>query len=160
MTAALPIAYERDTLFLRLARELAINLYDTESVLKANNIDPKEWGAISKDRRFVKLLKSEMEAWNAANNTPERVRLKSAMLVEEWLLEANKLAHDGSQTLTARIELMKLLKSLGGLGVDRAEGSIGERFSITINLGADQKLQFDKQLPHKVIEHEATPTQE
>jgi hypothetical protein len=40
------------------------------------------------------------------------------------------------------------------MGSEKADllGGGGERFSITINLGADSKLQFQKELPAKVIE--------
>lgn len=157
MTAPLPVAFQRETLLLRLAREIATDLNDIETILKAHQLTSKQWDAIKDDARFQTLLKSEMEAWSAASNTPERVKLKSAMLVEEWLPEANKLAHDSSQTLTAKVELMKLLKSLAGLGIDRADITASERVSITINLGSDHKLKFEKQLPPKVIDLVPTP---
>jgi hypothetical protein len=65
--------------------------------------------------------------------------------------------HNQDAPLLHRNDLAKLMTKLGGMdrsgvGVDGSSG--GERFHVTINLGADAKLTYDKTLPSKVIEHE------
>jgi hypothetical protein len=155
MAETLPVTYSKDVQYLRLAREIAADLYDIETILKNNNINSDQWSVISADPRFSTLLQAEVEAWNAASNTHERTKLKAGMLMEEWLLEANARLHDGKETLAAKTEVAKLLARLAGMGVERGDptgGMGGERFQITINLGADHKLSFQKELPAKVIE--------
>lgn len=157
MATALPAVFERETLLLRLAREVASDLHDIQTILKQYSIEPKQWETIKTDPRFLKHLEAAMVEWNAAGNTPERVKLKSAMLIEEWLPTANTLAH-GTDGLSAKTELMKFIASLAQMGKGQADVQAGGGFKITINLGADHKLQFDKQPDPPMID--ATPTQE
>jgi hypothetical protein len=151
---SLPATYTKDVQYLRLAREIAADLHKLDAILKNSSISQEEFEEISKDPRFVTLLKSEIEAWNSAGNTHERTKLKAGMLMEEWLLEANARLHDAKEPLNSKTEVAKLLARLAGMGSEKADllGGGGERFSITINLGADSKLQFQKELPAKVIE--------
>lgn len=148
--------YSDDTLYLRLAREIASDLYDIETILKHNQIDRDRFEKIKADPRFVRLLESEIAAWNAANNTLERTKLKAGMLIEEWLPEANTRLHHDRELLSSKVELLKTLARIAGMGLEKAgiDGAGGEKFSVVINLGADQKLQFKHELPAKVIEAE------
>lgn len=151
--------YAHDNDILRLAREIAINLSDIETILKHHRITPETWSTIQSNPRFLKLLEAETVAWNSAGNTHERTRLKAAALVEEWLVEANTRLHDPDETLSAKVELGKLLTKIAEMG-ERTPGqaAVGERFSVTINLGADHKLQFEKNVTPQVID--VTPTKE
>src|SRR5690606_862806 len=130
----LPQVYDRDTLYLRLAREIAINHYDLETILSRHSVEPKDWERIERDPQFLKLLEGEVAAWNSALNTHERTKLKAAALIEEWLPEANTRLHDNGQLLSARVELAKLLARIAGMGVNGAgvEGAGSEKFSVVI----------------------------
>lgn len=151
-----PTVYEQDTKYLRIAREIAIDLYPLETILEHNQINPKDWERIKVDPRFLRLVDAEVVAWNAATNTLERTKLKAGALLEEFLPEANSRIHDRSESLSSKTELVKTLARVAGMGLDRAqiEGGGGEKFSVTINLGADQKLQFQHEVTPKVIEAE------
>jgi hypothetical protein len=152
--AAVPSIYGRETDILRLAREIAIDLHDIETILKNHNLTAKDWEVIKDDPRFSSLLKSEVEAWSAAGNTHERTKLKAGAVIEEWLVEANARLYDTGETLPAKTELVKTLAKIAGMG-ERAstEGNTSERFSVVINLGADQ-LSFEKtrEVSPKVID--------
>jgi hypothetical protein len=76
------------------------------------------------------------------------------MLLEEFLPEATQRIHDSGETLTAKTELVKTLARIAGMGERAAtEGGGGAGFTVTINLGADHKLQFGGEaLPQKVID--------
>jgi hypothetical protein len=158
MTEILPVSYETDVQFLRIAREIAMDLNDIETILKNYHLTSKQWDDIKCDPRFLTLLESEVAAWNTAGNTHERTKLKAGALIEEWLLEANQRIHDPKELLSAKTEVVKLLARIANMGNERGDAagaSLGERFSVTINLGADHKLQFTKTVTPKVIEHEA-----
>lgn len=143
-----------DTRYLKVAREIAVNFYDTEEILKRHNIGPDEWERIKKDERFLRLLDAEVQAWNSSMNTHERTKAKAAALIEEFLPEANKRLHSESDTLPAKVELLKTLVKVAGMGEREIGVATGSGFNVTINLGADHKLEFSKTLPHKVIEGE------
>jgi hypothetical protein len=148
--------YQQDTVLLRLAREIAIDLFEIETILANNKITRNEFDRIKEDPRFIRLLESEVLAWNAAGNTQERTKLKAGALLEEFLPEANARLHDKSEPLSSKTELMKALARIAGMGNERGqvEGAAGERFTVTINLGADHKLEFSKTVTPKVIEGE------
>lgn len=157
VTPALTDARKEDpeVLALKIAREIAMNLHDVETILTNYKISANQWRKIEKNTFFQRVLQDAIATWNSALNTEQRVKLKSAALFEEWLIEAQFLAHDRTQPLSGKVELMKLLKSTGGMGAGVAgEGAQGERFSVTINLGGDSKLSFTKAVTPQVIEGE------
>jgi hypothetical protein len=156
MTDIVPVARINDVMLVKLARELAMDIHPLEDILKAHGIEPKQWGYIQDMPRFQALLETETAQWNGALNTQERVKIKASAMIEEWLPEAHERMHDRGESLNAKTELGKLIRDLAGFSKNGVgvEGS-GERFSVTINLGADASLKFEKQLPPMVIDAEA-----
>lgn len=147
-----------DLFLIKIAREIAIDHYSVEDILKRYDIDAKLWDEISHNKRFQDVLRSEIAAWQSASNTKERVELKASAMIEEWLPEAYARMHDEKDTLSAKVELAKLIARIGNLGDTKNDiAGMGEKFSVTINLGADSKLNFEKEgLPSKVINAEPT----
>lgn len=137
---------------MKIAREIAMDLHDLETILKTNHVSFEDWSKLSNNPNFIAVLKDAIAAWQSAGNTHERVKLKTAALVEEWLPEANARAHDRSESLSAKVELMKLLKSIAGMGLGGSgvEGGHAEKFSVVINLGGDAKLKFEKEVTPQV----------
>lgn len=151
-----PTKVHTDLTFVKLAREIAIDHFELEELLKRYQITNEEWLKLKEHPRFQQLLASEIEAWQSATNTVERTKLKTAAMLEEWLPTANADLHDRTLALPGRVELAKALAKMAGIG-ERigGEGVSGEKFTITINLGADSKLQFDKdKITSKVIDAE------
>jgi hypothetical protein len=139
----------------KLARELAMDVLPLETILEANQIDQDTWEIIQNHSRFKQLLETESAAWGSALNTQERVKLKAAAMLEEWLPEAFARMNDRQESLNAKTELGKLVRDLGGFSKNGVgiEGG-GERFSVTINLGADNQIKFEKETAPKTIEGE------
>jgi len=143
-----------DLTLVKLAREVAMNIQSIETILETNQIDIETWENIKVHPRFNQYLESETSSWNSAINTHERVKLKSAAVIEDWLPEAYARMHDASENLNAKTELGKLVARLAGMGLTNThvtDGS-GERFSVTINLGNDAQLKFEKEIPMKTID--------
>jgi hypothetical protein len=143
-----------DLTLIKLAREIALDHHDTETILKRYRITPEKWAKIKDNPRFTQLLVSEMTAWHSAVNTQERTKFKAAALIEEWLEEGNARLYDSREALNHKVELVKVLAKIAGM--DRSDlpgGSTADRFSVTINLGADAKLHFEKERsPQQVID--------
>lgn len=145
-----------DLLMLRIARSIAQDISELDKILATNGVTHEQWAIIERHPRFQKYLQASIIDWNAAENTPERVKVKSAAMVEEWLPEAFRQMHSPEAPLLHRNDLAKLVARLGGM---EKSGSVagevgGERFHVTINLGADAKLNFDKTVPMKTINHD------
>ena len=147
---------DEELLYLNLARELALGQRDLQTILAEYQVEWDRWELIRGNARFQQILTSEMTAWNAALNTHDRTRLKAAAMIEGWLKEANDRMHDPEENLSAKTEVAKLVSRIAEMGTTNAavSGGGGERFSISINLGADTKLSFDKTVTPKVIEGE------
>lgn len=146
-----------DATFLKLAREIAMGIHSIETILVSNKIDLDTWQTIRTNERFQTYLVSENANWQSALNTHERVKLKSAAMLEEWLPELYQRMEDPKESLNAKIEAGKLVARLAGMGLTNANvGEVGEKISVTINLGSDNQLTFEKTLPSKVIDGEVT----
>jgi hypothetical protein len=152
----------RELPLVKLAREIAMDIQPIESILKQYSITDERWEELQRNARFKALVDSESEAWNSAVNTHERVKLKAAAMMEEWLPELNNRLHDLEETLPAKIEGGKMLAKIAGMGERVAnEGPVGERFTVTINLGAQAApIEISKELPGKVIEGEVVGSTE
>lgn len=151
----LPVKFDDDVIFVKLARELAMGIHSLDTILQNNQIDQNNWESIQKHPRFLQLLEVESSTWGSALNTHERVKLKSAAMIEEWLPELFVRMHDSNEALNSKIEAGKLVRDLAGFakGAVGFEGG-GERFSVTINLGADNQIKIEKDVTPKVIEAE------
>lgn len=142
----------------KVARDLAMDIHPLETILKTHQITPIAWESLQNNTRFQRILGSEIEAWGSAANTAERVRLKSLSFVEEALPEFYARAHDPKEALSAKVEVLKTVARFAGVGVASAEaGFVGERFSVTINLGQGPdgtQVRIDKAVTAPVIEGE------
>lgn len=145
-----------DVTFVKLAREIAMGINPMEVILEHNKISQDDWEVIQSHPRFLQLLETESSTWGSALNTQERVKVKSAALLEEWLPELYTRMHDPGENLNAKIEAGKLVSRLAGMGLSGTQVTdTTERFSVTINLGADSQLKFEKEIGPRVIDGEA-----
>lgn len=139
--------------YISLAREIARDMNPIKTIIESRQIDANEWERIQANPHFQRVLSAEVEAWQSANNVGERVRLKALHFVEEALPEFFQRAHDPRETLNAKTEVLKTITRLAGIGNSVGEtGAMGEKFSVTINLGADQTLKIEKTVTPQVID--------
>jgi hypothetical protein len=143
---------------LKLAREIAMEIHPLDKILDTHGVTSAEWNRIKTNEHFRRVLANEITLWNSAGTTHERVKIKAAAAVELWLPELFERIHSHNENLTAKIEGGKLLARLADLGIANANiNGGGEKFSVTINLGADTQLKFEHDAPrNNVIETEYT----
>ena len=142
-------------ILIKLAREIAMDIHPLDNILRDNGLSGDQWENIQGNTRFRMLLETETSAWGSALNTQERLRLKSAAALEEWLPELFTRMNDKDENLNSKVEAGKLISrwaGVGGTGTQTMEG--GEKFSVTINLGADNQIKIEKDVPYKVVDHE------
>lgn len=145
MTAGkLPASFEENTLMLKLARELAIDMQPVEKIQEHLGLTNAQLERFKVHPEFLRYLHDAMSEWNSAASTPERVKLKSMHFVEEALPELFARAHDPREPLSAKVTLIQTIAKLGGMG-GTADGVVsGEKLSVIINLGGDQSLRVEK----------------
>lgn len=138
---------------LKLAREIAMDIRPTDEILESHGINHQKWEEMRENPYFQAVLAQEIEAWQGAMNTAERVKLKSLAFVEEALPEFYARAHDPKEHLSAKIEVLKTISKFAGIGGNNFDASLGgERLSVTINMGADQTLRIERDITSQVIE--------
>jgi hypothetical protein len=145
-----------DQKLLGLARELALDIKPRADVLKEYSMSEAEFERVSNLPLFRRYFEQEVTQWQASLAAPDRVRIKSAAVLEEWLPELYRRMLDRSEALSSKVEAGKLLAKMAEIGNPRpgvGDGG-GERFSVTINLGSDQSLRFEKTVTPRVIEAE------
>jgi hypothetical protein len=133
-----PLDFSAESRLIRLARELAMEMRSVDQILADYGVGPPEWERLQRSPWFQQTMTAEMAQWNAAGSTHDRVRVKSAVLVEEYLVEANARLRDPEETLSSKVELFKTLARIANLGTGDGEAS-GGGFRVVINIaGAPQ----------------------
>jgi hypothetical protein len=150
-----PASVYDDMKLVKLAREIAMGVKDLPDVLFNHGMTQMEFEQVSQLPHFRKILESEVAAWESAGNTAERVKLKAGSMIEEYLPELYARINDPSEPLMAKIKAMDTIAKLAGYGATDIprEGNPGDRVQVIINLGADHRLEYQKTLPPKVIDH-------
>ena len=141
----------------RLAREIAMDILPLDKILEQYSISDETWSQLQRNTKFNRLLASEVEMWTSADNTHERVKVKSAAILEEWLPQLYVRMSDDTEALPAVINAGQMLAKIAGLGNPEVVGAGGgERFVINISMGPQAPpVEFAKDVTSKVtIEHE------
>ncbi len=137
-TLSLPPKENLDVLMLKVARDVAMDIYPLQDILKNNDVTVSEFQRWATHPQFIKYLQSEKEAWSAASNTAERTKLKAGIVMEMFMDEAHHSLHDKKIPLNQRVELTKVLSRLAGFGVTGASGGAASGpggFRLQINIG-------------------------
>ncbi len=143
-----------DQLLHSMARELAMDFFPVEEILDRHGVTPTQFENIKATPYFDSILREAVRQWNSATNARERAQLRMATLVELSLDEMWLRLVDSKETLAAKVTLLQTLMKGAKIGVptpEEKEGAVvGERVSITINMGADAP-------PMRVV-HNARPS--
>lgn len=144
-----------DSMLIGVAREIVMEIHEPETIFKLYEITPADWEKIKNNQTFLRYVQTFQAEWHSAMNTEQRVRVKSAALCEQWLEEGNRQAWAQNQTLTSRVEVMKLISRWAGPGFSTTQVEGGaERITISINMGAEKPVKFVGDVTPKVIEHD------
>jgi hypothetical protein len=137
-----------------LATELARDIRDPLDIIAGFGLTERDYDALSKTRRFQAMLAGASKDWAAAENTPERIKLQSMVLIEEALPKLFQELTNKENTLTSRADLFGRIAKIGGLGnAPPAKDHSGEQFSIVINLGSDKApVIIQQDLPPRVTD--------
>ncbi len=117
-----------------LAREIAMDIFPTKTIIELHRLSDEEWAKIQANRQFQDMLASMTLEWNSAANTKERVKVKAATGLEMHLESLVMAIADDSVPLIQRVEAGKFLARLGEL--DGSGAAMGSGFHITLNIGS------------------------
>lgn len=160
MTTALslPPLDDLDTQMRKVARDLAMGIYELKDILASNDVDVFAFDRWKAHPRFLEYLKQEREAWNSASNVSERTKLKAGIIMEEFMVGAHNELHDKKTPLNQRVELAKLLAKVAGMGEPKVgAGGGGSGFHLQINIAPGAAPVV---IQPKVVQHQAVPEED
>lgn len=150
-------ATKREIDIVKLAREIAMDLRPLKDILEHHKVGVQEFETLKRHPYFARVLAAEVEAWQSAVNTGERVKLKSAAMMEELLPDLYRRIVAPKEDLMKVVKGAELVAKLANLGNEAKETGPGDKVVIHIDMGQAGKVQVAKQVTPQVIDHEPTP---
>lgn len=125
-----------------LATELAQQLSPPSEVFARAGLSQDDALKLLNSPEFQAMLKAAKAEWNAVGSTPERIKLKAQMALEELMLPQFRMAMDPKTPATARNDAFKSFERLAeaGKSSDVGGGGGGPKFVLNINLGEAMQL--------------------
>ncbi len=140
-----------------LARELAINIRELKDILPDYDITEEQFNQfIATNPYFKQALRALEIEWKSAESTKERMRLQAAAGLEAALPVLAARMKIPTEDLGKANEVAKLFSKLAGVDTGPAEGG-GGKVTISIDLGGDNKLRFEKDVTPKAEKGSASP---
>lgn len=148
-----------------LAREIAQGMVPFETLPRLygyeSTSDPR-WVAIIEHPEFQRLLAEAVREWNSAEGTAKRIAYKARAAVEANIEVMHAGINDPKTPYVQKVEGMKLLSRLGGVGesAQSGKGDGGSGFSVTINIAGGQQVRLAARPEPPVIEGDSVSAPE
>lgn len=126
----------------KLAREVAMDIKERHVILQEFKLTQAQYDFLEANNEFyAQALKAACTEWHAPLTTQERIKVEAAAILEDSLLGLGGRMQSKTEGLPGVIEAAKLFAKIAGVGErEVGQGSPGERFTINIDLGGDQKI--------------------
>lgn len=113
-----------DTKWLMVAHEVAMNMRDIRDILKDQGISSRMWDRMQEDKQFQGLLSSKIIEWNSAGNTPQRIKMKAAAMLELNLDQFHMALADEDISAPQKLAVAQFIARLGGVGQEERRNEI------------------------------------
>jgi len=135
-----------------------MELQPLERILEEFKLAQDEYAVVKLIPYFKRVCEEFAAEWNRITSTQDRLRLISAVMLEEGLPRLGSQMVDPNIGAAVAVETGKFFAKIAGVGDGPKvnEASAGDRFTITINLGEDHKLKFTKDVTPRTSEVEAS----
>lgn len=142
----------------KLARELVMNIRDETDILADFKLDKAQLNALFTNEFFANAVQALTIEWNGAKNTPERLKIISAAFLEQSLPALGAKLLKADESLHAQVAAAEFFAKNAGIRDADKHVTSGEKFTISINLGADTQLRYEKDVtPTRPSEVSAIP---
>lgn len=137
----------------KLAREIAMDIKERHVILKDFNLNGAQYEYLETYNEFYQqALAAACKDWHAPLTTPERLKIEAAAILEDGMAGLGARMQSKSEGLPGVIEAAKLFAKIAGVGEREAgPGNPGERFTINIDLGGDQRITVQSAPPAQSI---------
>jgi hypothetical protein len=120
-----------------LATGMAQGIRDPKEILAELGFSEDDWRELERSRVFLRVLNQAVAEWNNVARTPQRVKLKAAINVEQALPQFYDDMVNASHPLIARVRTLEAVAKLAGLPEPELERYNGpsSSFKLEIHLG-------------------------
>lgn len=125
-----------------LARDLATNIHPLNVILLNHNVSNVQYEFLTEHNAFFKkTLEALSLEWQGVTKTVDRLRMQAQAALEAQLPSIASRMGKQSEKLIDAVEAAKLFAKIGDVDGGASGGNAsGERFTISIDLGADSRL--------------------
>jgi len=116
---------------------------DLDDILATYKISTATYEKLKTKDWFQKAVDTAKIEWNSADNALFRTQIEAIYTLEKAMPFGYARAVDPKEPLNHVVDFLKLCADIGGVKKQPGQGQTSERFQITINLGADTKLEFE-----------------
>lgn len=126
----------------RLARDMAMDIKERSVVIKAFGLTETQYEYLEAHNDFYRqAYHAACIEWHAPLSTQERIKVEAAAILEDSLVDLGARMRNKAEGLPGVVEAAKLFAKVAGVGErETGAGAPGERFTINIDLGGDQKI--------------------
>ncbi len=141
----------------RLALELAMNIKSPAAIAAEYGLSTSELSRrLKSEPQLAGQVTEYRKVWNHPMNAAERVRIKTAVLVEDGLPDLWALFTNTENNPNMRLDVHKHLTKLADVEPKReADNDIGSRFNVTIVLPGAEPMEIHAATGAEPIEHAA-----
>ncbi len=138
---------ETELVWRAIAREIARDINEVVDILPRFGMTTDQFNLIHPTPAFQAMLAEEIRVWAAANNAPERIKLKYQAMLEASAPEVFA-ALVGPGSISDKAKLIQTVARIASVGqTDNSQGGGGSNNGVQINisLGPDRKVTFSGQ---------------
>jgi hypothetical protein len=140
----------------QLAVELASEISELKDILTRHGITRAQLRTKLQDPRFQHMFHEARRVWNSDLSVRDRIKIKSAVLVEDSLINLYKIFNDADAAIPARLDAFKSMAKVADVfETTKNNVPVGDRVSININLGDGRKPVVIEGTAERVIEESA-----
>jgi len=135
----------------RLALDLAMGIKPVAALLDDYGLSAAQMRQRMADPNYQAQIREYRRIWSSPMNAAERVRIKTAVMVEDGLTDLWQIMTNAEMNPSVRLDAHKHLTRLADVEPQRSADAGGSRFSVTINLPGQEQM---------VVEANAVPVAE
>jgi hypothetical protein len=139
---ALPADKSTPQFLMRVSADFAMDIHTTDAILAKHGLSHAQYEFLSQHNEFFKqALLQQAREWGRLTSTQDRLKAEAAAALEEQLpVIAMRMGQRGEK-LGDAVEAAKLFAKIAGVDTSPSgPGTSGERFTINIDLGADERI--------------------
>lgn len=131
----------------QLAREIAQDIGLLPAILQRHKLTQAQYEFLEKHNRLFKsILEGEIRNWQSIKSTEVRLRLQAQAALEQQMPGLATRMGNAAEKLSDAVEAAKFFARVAGVDTPQPGAATpGERYTITIDLGADTRITVGAQ---------------